>query len=802
MTDTSPVTGSRSLRAYASFIVSHRIAVIVLLLIATGFLMSRMGNLQIDNDPDLFTPPSHPYVVATHELERIFGGRNVTIIGIVPRHGDVFQPAVLDKVKHIQQRIELLPNAIRHNIQSLAARKVKVINGTADGMAVKPMMEEVPRTPEGIARLKAALAAMPLYSNILVSPDHRAAAVIADFKTSQEFTAMLAGVRKIVSEESDSSVDVYLGGQTVIAAEAEHYFNQMPIYFGAALLIIMVIQYWSFRSFQGMFLPTLTGILGVIWGLSIMGLLKVHLDGLTITTPILILAIAAGHAIQILKRYYEEYRRALADGVARKEANRSAIIESLARTGPIMITAGLIAMITFYSLTASDLPMVRHFGFLAGGGVLSVMILELTLIPALRALLPAPKIRDAAREQKSGILDRFLTGLANQLVGGRAPLLVGAGLVLIIAIGAGATVLRVDNDFKLYFKPNSQLRVEDNVLNRTFAGTNSIQFLVRTPHADGVKDPRVLQAIDKLQTFLNSQPYVGKTQSIADLIKRMNMAMHADSKTYDRVPDRRDLVAQYLFLYSLSGDPQDFDSLVDNDYQRAAVWVYLKNESTAYADTLAHKAQDILAQSLPPGVTVQMGGSLPQVVALNEVVVREKVYNMLQMAIVVFVLSAIVLRSLVGGLFVLAPLGAIVATNFGLMGWLGITLDVTAVTIAAMAVGIGADYEIYLLFRFREELAKRRDVLAATRESLLTSGKAVLFVALSVIGGYAVLQVSGFAFYENLSTLVIATMAVSAIFALFFLRALMMLFKPRFLFGKDRSAYFPPSTAAIPESAE
>ena len=185
-----------------------------------------------------------------------------------------------------------------------------------------------------------------------------------------------------------------------------------------------------------------------------------------------------------------------------------------------------------------------------------------------------------------------------------------------------------------------------------------------------------------------------------------------------------------------------------------------------------------------------MGGSLPQLIALNDVIVSDKTRNMAQMAVVVFVLGAIVLRSLVGGLFVVTPLFAVMLANFGLMGWRGTPLDITAMTTAAMAIGIGADYEIYLLFRFKEELARTGSVLAATRASMLTSGKAILLVAIAIASGYAVLQLSTFAFYNQLSTMVIATMVISAGFALFFLRALMMLFKPRFVFGEQRDALF------------
>jgi predicted RND superfamily exporter protein len=185
-----------------------------------------------------------------------------------------------------------------------------------------------------------------------------------------------------------------------------------------------------------------------------------------------------------------------------------------------------------------------------------------------------------------------------------------------------------------------------------------------------------------------------------------------------------------------------------------------------------------------------MGGSLAQVIALNDVIVKDKLRNMAQMALVVFLLGSLVFRSLTGGLFVVIPLFAVMATNFGLLGWLGTPLDITAMSAAAMAIGIGADYEIYLLFRFREELRRTGSVRQATRTSLLTSGKAIVFVALSVLGGYAVLQVSTFAFYNTLSNLVAATMFISAFIALFFLRALMMMFKPRFIFGDTPEKFF------------
>jgi predicted RND superfamily exporter protein len=788
------------LERYARWIISHRIIAVVAIFGVTAFLVSGIGKIQLDSNPELWAPQDHPYVVTTELLEEVFGGRNLTVVAVVPKSGDIYQPKVLAKIKRMQEAIEQIPHAVRHNILSLAARKVKHIHGVEDGMEVREMLDTVPQTPAELAALKAAVTSMPVYINALVSPDHKAAAIIADFKQDESipnFIAMMADLRKIAAREQDAETDIYLGGTPIIGEAADNEFMKMPMFFGLALIVILLVQFWSFRSVQGMLLPMLTGILSVLWSVGMMGLLGVHLDPLNTTTPILVMAVAAGHAIQILKRYYEEFGRLTKEGRDPREANREAVVASMVRVGPVMVVAGAIAALTFFSLTGSGISMVQHFGVFAGCGVLATMVIEMTMIPALRTILRPPRKHESDREQAKGILDKFLVAMANNLVGGRAPWIVAAGLLVIAGIGSGVAFLRIDNNFRLYFKPDSELRVHDRVLNELFGGTNSIQFLVQTPDQDGIKDPRVLRGMEQLQAFLEQQPGVGKTQSLVDMLKPMNQALHADDPKFYTLPESRELVAQYLFLYSTSGSPQDFDSFVDNDYKRASVWAFLKDDSTTNAHNIARAARGVISSSFPPGVSVQMGGSLGQVVALNDVIVKDKFRNMGQMALVVFVLGALVLRSLIGGLFVVIPLIAVMLANFGIMGWLKTPLDITAVSTAAMAIGIGADYEIYLLFRFREELQRTGDVLAATRTSMLTSGKAILFVAISVFSGYAVLQASSFAFYNTLSNMVTTTMLISAFIALFFLRALMMVFKPKFIFGTRSEELFDRAALAL-----
>lgn len=774
------------LNQYAQAVVRYRWIVLGLGLLVTGFLTSQIGVLKLNNDPDLWAPQNHEFTQTTRELERIFGGRNFTVIGIFPKDGNLYDPRVLQKIRAIQEGIEAIPEAVKRNVVSLGARRVKDISGNAEGMEVRDMLEPLPTTPAQMEQLKRAIERNPVYRNALVSADGKAAAVIADFRVSGEDAAYAPLHEKIVAvvkPHSDDTVDILLGGQPVHAAHLELAMQKMPLYFGIAFLIILTVQFFAFRSVQGMALPMVTAILAVLWALGIMAMAGVSMDALNTTTPILIMAVATGHAVQILKRYYEELGKIVAAGTITdlRAANQAAVTASLLHVAPVMAIAGLIAATAFFSLLVSDVAMIRNFGLFAGCGILAALTLELSLIPALRAILPA-KLPRAARQ--NDFIDRALRSLGAWLTNPSvARAIIGVACVVLLVVSLGAFRVTADNSFKQYFAPDSLIRNHDARLNQAFGGTDSIAFLVQGTRQDVIKDARVLQAMSKLQEFLETQPHVGKTQSIADMVKRMNQAMHGDDPAYHDIPSTPNLVSQYLLLYSLSGDPQDFDNLVDSGYQRAVVWTYLKTDSTSYAQALYRRAQELIAAEFPPDVTVTLGGSLPQTVASNEALVSTKAINILQMAVIVFVLASLAFKSPMGGVLVVLPLAAIVLMNIGLMGWFGVPLDMGTASITSMVTGIGADYEIYMLYRLREEYRRYGDLDRALQASLATSGKAVLFVAASIAGGYAALLISDFRFYPRLGSTVIITMVISAVLSLLLLRAMVALIRPRFIMG-------------------
>jgi predicted RND superfamily exporter protein len=183
------------------------------------------------------------------------------------------------------------------------------------------------------------------------------------------------------------------------------------------------------------------------------------------------------------------------------------------------------------------------------------------------------------------------------------------------------------------------------------------------------------------------------------------------------------------------------------------------------------------------------GGSLGADTAMNESVVREKIINLIQVAIIIFALSAVVFRSVVAGLIVLTPLAVAVVVNLGMMGWSGTPLSLSTAAITSMAVSIGADFAIYLLFRLREELTRSDSVEVALHTSLLTSGKAIFFVSSAISLGYMVLPFSGFSAWTQLGVLTALMAAVSALATLTIIPALIMTARPRMFRVSSEAAW-------------
>jgi predicted RND superfamily exporter protein len=780
----------------------------------------QMVKVRMVIDPKTILPQQHPYVQLNNVIEEVFGGSRVVVVGVVPKHGDIFTPQHLATLKALTDEVKKIPGIKEENVVSLTDRKVKFVTADGESISVERLMPDVPTTPEEAEAFRRRVMSNDLYVNGLVSADGRAAAIVTDFRewvptwqdkppaastapqdwpkqsddwaseswfggsrgaihTAYGFRMGDEQVRRALSEATarvaGDDVDIHLGGLPIALSYLEADSKRIVILFPIALVVMMVVLYWAFRSLQGMALPLATALISVVWALGLMGTFRIAMDPFNTMTPILIMAIAAGHSIQILKRYYEE--------LAAGRDNRRAVVEATAKMAPVMITAGLVAAASFASLVTFHLKTFQAFGLLTAFGIMSALVLELTFIPALRSLLRPPTVTTSVRDG----LDRLLARLAGVVTGNRRAWVAVGVVVVAAASTVGASRVVVNNSLKNQFFESTKLRIDERALNTHFGGTSTFYVMVEGPQQDALKRADVVAAIADLEQRIAAVPGVGKTESFVDYLRKMNRTFHGDQAEFDRIPATDGEVSNFLFLYSISGNPADFARLIDYRFRRAVIWSFLKSDSTALAEELIAVVDAQRATFERLGVTVGVAGSSPVTVALNRTMVDGKLQNIVQIGAIIFVASAVVLRSLLGACMVLIPLGLAVLVNFAVMGFGGVSLGIGTAAISAMAVGMGADYAIYFLFRLREEYRAAGGfgegaVDAALRETITTSGKAICYVAVAISAGYLTLPFSGYYLHME-GILVPIAMATSALGALIILPLLIAGLQPSFIVG-------------------
>jgi predicted RND superfamily exporter protein len=774
------------LRSFTRMIVEQRHFLVLVLIILSGFFAANLGSLTVIFNPATGLPQNHPYVMATNKAAKLFGSDNVMIVSVTATEGTAFKTDIFKKVQTITQKMKSLPDIMPATIISVTSPMARNITGDSGVLDVTPLMNRIPMSDAEMEELRKRINANPIYSGILLSDNESTLFISAGFKAGKAgFRRNAKLLEAILDAEKDESVKFGISGDVYFVALIEEFSLRMGPLFLLALLIIGLIHYEAFRTMQALILPLVSALLAVLWSVGIMAAFGVPLDPFNATTPILILAIAAGHAVQILKRYYEEFGRLIKNAPAtdRRSASHAAIIETMDKVGPVMIAAGLVAAASFFSLLVFQLEAIRSFGIFTGLGILSTLVLELAFVPAIRALLPPPNLQETKSEAKITLWDRIATGLGEAVLVRRRAIFfttcVGCCMLFFFA-----AQVRVDGSNESFFYGDVKALKDYNFLKEQFPGTHVLYGIFESGQPGEFKRPETLAAVKAVQSYASSLPEVGKTVSLVDFVERMNFAIHDNDPKFNSIPGDRDLISQYLFLYSSSGNPGDLGPYVDDDYQNIAMTMLLRSNPNSYVEEFIENVGAFAKDTLDPSIKFSIGGAGTSGAALSQVLVPEKMINIGQIMMMVFIVSSIIFRSLVAGLLITVPLAITVLANFGIMGLLNIPLQVATAVTSAMAVGIGADYAIYLFYRLREEFKEDRDEVEAVRRSFASSGKAILFVSSAVAGGYSVLMISyGFNIHLWLGLLISCGMVVSALCSLTIFPALITFVRPKAIYG-------------------
>jgi predicted RND superfamily exporter protein len=393
-------------------------------------------------------------------------------------------------------------------------------------------------------------------------------------------------------------------------------------------------------------------------------------------------------------------------------------------------------------LFGSYLGMIREFGVFSALGILFALVVSLTFVPAVLSFLPAPRPRTAqpAEPRLAGSLGRLV------LKHNRAILITGAAILALCV--AGMPFLKREVNILSYFKTGTDIHLAEEMMRQRFGGSITVQVLVR----GDIRDPDVLRRMKAMEESLRSRPDLHNVSSIVEIVEAMNDAI-TDVRA---LPDRRDQVDNLWFL--LEGDEQ-IARLVNPDATEALV-----SDAGAWAEEFSS-----------PACSFQLSGSAPIYQRLDRALASSQAWSLVLATAFMFACNLLLLGSVSGALIGLVPIIFTLFVLFGLMGATGIPLDIATVLIGSISLGMGVDYSIHFLSRYRRELANGRPRDEALVETLRTTGRAIMINVVTVSVGFVALVFGGLIPLQRFGLLIPVTMISSGLAALTLLPAIMFL---------------------------
>lgn len=741
-------------RLLGKAIVGRPYMFIVGAVIAAVIAIAGVAQSRFVSDYDSTLPERSPLTAQIHRIQDLFGSRS-TLALIVSGGGASDR---LSAACALTTVLERTPGVAPGRVYGVGSNTMKYVSNAAGELQVVGLGELCAR---GDALTPAVLQGLGPQAALVQAPNG-SLTVYADLDAiSGDYGKILQKIDRDIARIEADGVSIAYSGQPAFLAQNDMFSKRIALFFPGIMLLILLLHWEALRSVQAVVIPIFTGLTATAIAVGVYGWLRLPLDTYAVLAPILVLAVGAGHSVQLLKRYMEEVRARVPEGKATRAQNDEALVETIAAMGPVLTLAVIGATACLFALLLLDVAALARFGVLAGVGVLGALALELSLVPAIRAVLPLPVVKRRFGEL-SPLWNRGLSAVGEVAL--RAPrLLVGAGLVLLAALLAlGLANVRPSHSISVY--TDQDLPVQKTI--RAFIGAGVgpyvLDVVIDAGGAQQAYEPRAMEAAQALQTALAKDPAVRTTLSAPAVIGflKCRFAGAADCAGA-RIESAEEANQIWAVLFGGGRDA----GLIDDTGRYLRVRAFVDTDETNVANRLIDLAEGSVRSR---GLEVTVGGSALAAKALADGIIRVSLEKAVLLIAVVALIGGLAFRSLKMAVLFAIPSTMTVLTNFAYLGWSGVTLNVATAAVATIAVGVGLDYLIYLAFRIREAQARGLPFEAAVREGHRSAGGAALCVAMAVAAGYLVLLLSpGYLLHHWIAALVPITMLSSLFGALF-----------------------------------
>jgi uncharacterized protein len=725
--------------------------IISILLLSTWFVFEMAKNARMETDLDEYMPKEHPAFVYNDQAEAWFNIKDGILIAIENPDG-IYNPQTLQKIKDITEAMQDMPEFEAADIISLYT--ADNIVGTEEGLDVKSFYKRVPQTEEKIAELKQNVRSNEMVQGRLVSDNNQVALVVAsinDSVFSMEFYEKILAF----ADSYEGPENIYVAGVPIVEGTMAYLGpKDMKTMVPIVILVIVIILYAVLRSVRYTLATLFVVLFSTIWAFGLMSLLGIPIYAVTIMIPVMLIAIGVADGIHLynhLDLFMQEN-----EGATKVEAIKD-MLKNMWK--PVVMTSVTTA-VGFISLLTSEVLPIKYFGLFTAFGVLAAMIFSLVLVPAIILVfgIKRKKIIHKDDNNHAGFAYRFAEKTLKHKV-----LVISVTTVLIFVSLFGTSKVWINSSFLENFERDSDIVLTDAFINKHFGGTSTINVILESEKKGVMIQSDIQKLMYEMQASVEKVKTVGNSFSIADYVKRMNKVMNADKEAFNVVPENNDLIAQYLLLYEMSGDPENLWKVIDYDYRKANITFQLKSDNSKELNNAIDAIEKYRKSFEEKGVSINYAGSGYKALVFTGLILTGQIKSLILSVIIIILLLSLMFKKLSIGLIGSIPVILTALISFGLMGLLNIPLSTTTALISSIAIGIGIDYAVHFIDRYRINALETKDKLATTRETMYHSGRAIAFNAVVVILGFLVMLFSVFPPNRSLGALVSLNMFISFI---------------------------------------
>jgi hypothetical protein len=748
--------------SYGEWILKYRLLILGLVTALTLLSASGAQFLYFDNDYRVFFGKENPQLKAFEQIQQTYTKIDNVNFAVDPISGKANTPEVLSAVEELTDIAWQLPFSIR--VDSLSNYQHTEVDG--DDLIVRDLYTDaVSMTADEQALVDRVSTTEPALAGKIHDKQHRATSVNATIqmpgKSADEVNVVAAAAREMAAEiETKHNVKIRLGGVIFLNnAFAESSMLDMATLVPAMYLVILIVAYLLLRSIMATVLVLFVVVPSIMVAMGAGGWMGIGLTPPSASAPTIITTLAVADSIHLLVSMFNRMRAGY--------SQRDSLLYSLRVNGKPIFLTSLTTALGFLSMNFSDSPPFHDLGNITAIGVMAAWIYSIVLLPILISFVPLKSKATLAKlDDKMGKLGAY--------VALRYKSVLAVSVIISVAILSLIPLNEINDDFVKYFDESVQYRQDTDWISTNLTGVNQVQFSLPAGESNGVSDPAFIEKVSDFTAWAHNEPVVTHVQSISDTFKRLNRDLNGGDPAFYRVPETRELAAQYLLLYELSLPfGLDLNNQLDISKSSTQVIVTIDDMTTNELRAWIARAESYLADELDFNLTAV--GPTVMFAYISERNVQSMLLGTL---VAVFLISGVILialRDVRLGIISLVPNLLPAALAFGLWGLFVGQVNMAVAVVAGMALGVVVDDSVHFLSKYQ---IARRELKLSAHDAVISAfngvGTALVVTTLILTAGFAILAQSTFGVNSYMAMLTGIALVIALIADMTLLPALLI----------------------------